>query len=69
VQGLARRIASKGQLAVRAAIQAVRGGLEHELREGLVQEAHLFGDLCDSEDKREGVAAFLEKRQPQFRDR
>jgi enoyl-CoA hydratase len=69
VQGLARRIASKGQLAVRAAIQAVRGGLECELREGLVREAHLFGDLCDSEDKREGVAAFLEKRQPQFKDR
>jgi enoyl-CoA hydratase len=69
VQGLARRIASKGQLAVRAALEAVRGGLELGLREGLVREAHLFGALCDSEDKREGVAAFLEKRQPQFRDR
>ena len=69
VQGLARRIASKGQLAVRAALRAVRGGLELELREGLVREAQLFGDLCDTEDKREGVGAFLEKRQPQFRDR
>jgi enoyl-CoA hydratase/carnithine racemase len=69
VQGLARRIASKGQLAVRAALQAVRGGLELGLREGLVREAQLFGELCDSEDKREGVGAFLEKRQPQFRDR
>ncbi|HET7058707.1 MAG TPA: enoyl-CoA hydratase [Nitrospiraceae bacterium] len=69
VQGLARRIASKGQLAVRAAIQAVRDGLGLGLREGLAREAQLFGDLCDSEDKREGVAAFLEKRQPQFRDR
>jgi enoyl-CoA hydratase/carnithine racemase len=69
VQGLARRIASKGQLAVRAALQAVRGGLEVGLHEGLVREAQLFGDLCDSEDKREGVGAFLEKRQPQFRNR
>ena len=69
VQGLARRIASKGQLAVRAALRAVRGGLELGLREGLVREAQLFGDLCDTEDKREGVGAFLEKRQPQFRDR
>lgn len=69
VQGLARRIASKGQMAVRAAIQAVRDGLGLGLREGLAREAHLFGDLCDSEDKREGVTAFLEKRQPQFRDR
>ena len=66
---LARRIASKGQLAVRAAIRAVRGSLELGLHEGLVREAELFGDLCDSEDKREGVGAFLEKRQPQFRDR
>lgn len=69
VQGLARRIASKGQLAVRAALRAVRDGLELGLRDGLAREAQLFGDLCDSEDKREGVAAFLEKRQPQFRDR
>lgn len=69
VQGLARRIASKGQLAVRAAIRSVRDGLELGLREGLAREAQLFGDLCDSEDKREGVGAFLEKRQPQFRDR
>jgi enoyl-CoA hydratase len=68
-QGLARRIASKGQLAVRAALQAVRGGLELGLEKGLVREAQLFGDLCDSEDKREGVGAFLEKRQPQFKDR
>jgi enoyl-CoA hydratase/carnithine racemase len=69
VQGLARRIASKGQLAVRAALRSVRGSLDLGLREGLVLEAQLFGDLCDSEDKREGVGAFLEKRQPQFRDR
>jgi len=69
VQGLARRIASKGQLAVRAALRSVRGSLDLGLREGLVREAQLFGDLCDSEDKREGVWAFLEKRQPQFRDR
>jgi enoyl-CoA hydratase len=69
VQGLARRIASKGQLAVRAALRSVHGGLEVGLHEGLVREAQLFGDLCDSEDRREGVGAFLEKRQPQFRDR
>jgi len=69
VQGLARRIASKGQLAVRAALRSVRGSLDLGLREGLVREGQLFGDLCDSEDKREGVGAFLEKRQPQFRDR
>ena len=68
-QGLARKIASKGQLAVRAALRAVTQGAELTLQEGLSQEAHLFADLCDSHDKREGIQAFLEKRQPQFKDR
>jgi len=68
-QGLARKIASKGHLAARAALRAIREGAELKLEEGLLQEAQLFGDLCDSEDKREGVSAFLEKRQPQFKDR
>ncbi len=68
-QGLARKIASKGQLAVRAALRAVTHGAELALQEGLRQEAQLFAYLCDSDDKREGVQAFLEKRQPQFKDR
>lgn len=68
-QGLARRIASKGQLAVRAALQAIQQGSELGLREGLALEARLFGGLCDTEDKKEGTTAFLEKRQPQFKDR
>ncbi|MBI4400655.1 MAG: enoyl-CoA hydratase/isomerase family protein [Nitrospirae bacterium] len=68
-QGLARRIASKGQLAVRAALRAIHQGAELGLREGLALEARLFGGLCDSEDKKEGTAAFLMKRQPQFQDR
>jgi len=68
-QGLARKIASKGQLAVRAALRALTQGAELPLQEGLRQEAQLFADLCDSDDKREGVQAFLEKRQPQFKDR
>ncbi|GJL54008.1 MAG: crotonase [Nitrospirales bacterium] len=66
--GLARRIASKGQLAVQAALQAIRQGTEIGLREGLTLEANLFGALCESADKTEGLAAFLEKRQPHFQD-
>ena len=58
-QGLARKIASKSQVAVRAALRAVREGAELKLPEALLQEAQLFADLCDSEDKREGVGAFL----------
>src|SRR5436309_1023543 len=68
-QGLAGRIASKGQLAVRSALRAIHEGTELGLREGLDLEARLFGELCDSEDKKEGTSAFLEKRQPRFQDR
>ena len=68
-QGLARKIVSKGQLAVRSALRAIHEGAELGLREGLDLEARLFGELCDSEDKKEGTSAFLEKRQPRFQDR
>jgi enoyl-CoA hydratase len=69
VQGLARRIASKGQVAVRTALRAIHQGEATELSEGLALEARLFGGLCESEDKKEGLTAFLEKRQPRFKDR
>lgn len=68
-QGMARNIASKGLVALRASLQAIRNGAELDLREGLALEARLFGRLCDTDDKREGLAAFLEKRQPRFVDR
>jgi enoyl-CoA hydratase/carnithine racemase len=68
-QGLARKIAPKSRVAVRSVLRAVHEGADLELREALELEARLFGDLCDSEDKKEGVAAFLEKRQPRFQDR
>lgn len=67
--GLARRIASKGQLAVRSALKTIQQGSELGLHEGLMLEATLFGELCESEDKHEGLAAFLEKRAPHFKDR
>ena len=41
---------------------AMYGGTALSLEEGLKLEAEIFGRLCGSEDKREGVAAFLEKR-------
>ena len=65
-QGLARKIASKGRVAVRAALQAIREGTDLSLTEGLTVEARLFGETCDSEDRKEGTRAFLEKRQPRF---
>lgn len=68
-QGLARTFASKGQMALRASLRAIRQGIEMDLRDGLVLEARLFGGLCETDDKSEGLAAFLEKRQPRFKDR
>jgi enoyl-CoA hydratase len=68
-QGLARKIAMKSQVAVRAAMQAIAEMERQDLPNGLVREAQLFGDICDSQDKKEGVKAFLEKRQPKFEDR
>ena len=68
-QGMARNMASKGLLALRASLLAIRTSVDLDLREGSALEARLFGGLCDTDDKREGLAAFLEKRQPRFVDR
>ncbi|MEW6683907.1 MAG: enoyl-CoA hydratase [Nitrospirota bacterium] len=68
-QGLAKKIAGKSAVAVRAALRAIREGNERSLADGQALESELFGTVCESADKREGVSAFLEKRQPQFLDR
>ena len=59
---LAARIANGPQLALAATLEAVREGMYLPLEEGLALEAHLFGKLFDTADKKEGVAAFLDKR-------
>ena len=65
---LASRIVSKGQLAVRAALRALRGSEAVEPHQGMALEAKLFGNLFESDDKQEGLTAFLEKRRPRFHD-
>jgi enoyl-CoA hydratase len=62
-------IAQKSQLSVLAAKEAVSRAQETPLREGLLAERRLFHALFATEDQKEGMAAFLEKRAPQFRDR
>lgn len=66
---LARKIASKGQVAVRLALEAIEHGLGRSLDEGLAHEAVAFGKVAETADAKEGVGAFLEKRQPKFTDR
>lgn len=68
-QGLARTMAAKSQVALRASLQAIHQGSALNLSDGLDLEARLFGTLCDTEDRKEGTAAFLEKRQPRFKNR
>jgi enoyl-CoA hydratase/carnithine racemase len=55
--------------ALRAAKLAIDGGLEMDLASGLAWESQLFSALFATEDKREGMAAFVEKRKPRFTGR
>ncbi|MFK3980104.1 enoyl-CoA hydratase-related protein [Micromonospora sp. NPDC050397] len=55
--------------ALRAAKLAVDGGLEMDLASGLAWESQLFAALFATEDRREGMAAFVAKRKPDFTGR
>ena len=66
---LAARIAEKPPLAVRLAKEAVRQASEAHLTQGLAFERKAFTILFATEDRREGIAAFFEKRKPVFRGR
>jgi enoyl-CoA hydratase/carnithine racemase len=68
-QGLAKKIASKGQVAVRLALESIRKGCNKSLEEGLALESRFFGQVCTTQDMQEGLKAFIEKRQPRFQDR
>ena len=66
---IARIIAEKSVLAVSAAKEAVHRADEMALGEGLLFERRLFQALFATEDQKEGMRAFLEKRPPIFHDR
>ena len=66
---LAREIATKSPLAVRLAKQAVLKAYELPLREGLEAERTAMYTLFSSEDQKEGMRAFIEKRKPTFQGR
>src|SRR5262249_6079641 len=69
VMGLAGRIAEKSAVALRLAEEAVKVAARTDLLEGLERETDLFGLTFSSEDKEEGVRAFLEKRKAEFKGR
>jgi enoyl-CoA hydratase len=65
----AARIAEKSPIALRMAKEAVKTAARSNLREGLSRETDLFCLTFGSEDKAEGVSAFLEKRKAEFKGR
>ncbi len=67
--GMANRIAEKSPIALRLAKEAVKTASRSTLDEGLRREVDLFALCFSSEDKDEGVSAFLEKRKPDFKGR
>ena len=66
---IANRIAEKSPIALRMAKEAVKTASRSTLDEGLRREIDLFALCFSSEDKDEGVKAFLEKRKPEFKGR
>ena len=67
--GAANKIASKSMISVMAIKESVNQAFEVPLRDGLLFERRMFHSLFATEDQSEGMAAFLEKREPQFRDK
>jgi len=64
-----RGILAMGPLAVQLSMEAVDQGLEMSLDEGLLLEANHFGLLAATQDMKEGLTAFLEKRSAKFQGR
>jgi len=68
-EAILRQILANAPVAVRFALEAVNKGMETSLSAGLLLEASLFAICAATEDKKEGTAAFLEKRTARFQGR
>ena len=64
---LAEEIAARAPLAIRAAKRAINHSYESFLKDGLDEEKQIFYNLFNSEDQKEGMSAFAEKRKPQWK--
>jgi enoyl-CoA hydratase len=64
-----RKILANAPVAIALCIEAVIRGVEMPLDEALLLEADQFGLLAATDDMREGMTAFLEKRSPRFTGR
>ena len=66
---IAATIATRAGVALRATRMAVKAGVEMDLKSALKYEHCCFGSLFSTEDQKEGMNTFIEKRKPIFRNR
>jgi enoyl-CoA hydratase/carnithine racemase len=66
---LAAKVARQSPVAVRTITPRIQGARERSPNTWLAEERERFVDLFDADDTREGVNAFLEKREPQWRNK
>lgn len=69
VMTIAEKITEKSQVSVKAAKEAVNRSYETTLAEGILFERKLFHSMFATDDQTEGMSAFMEKRDPKFRDK
>lgn len=67
-KAMAAKIASKGSYANAIAKAAINNGYDMDIKNAVEMEANLFGITCSTNDKKEGMTAFLEKRQANLTD-
>ena len=63
----AKKIAKKSPVSVRATIELLNASKPKEFQTGVKREAQLFGEVFMSDDAKEGISAFIEKREPHFK--
>jgi enoyl-CoA hydratase len=64
---MAQKVAKKSPGAMKAAIELLSYTKDDRFYEGVMREASLFGDVFVSDDAKEGISAFIEKREPDFK--
>ena len=64
---IAKKIASKAKLAVEYSKEAIVNGIQTDIETGMELERQAFGLCFATEDQKEGMKAFLEKRSPEFK--
>jgi len=69
VEELSREIMSKPPIAIKLVKELINNSIETDQGTGLIHEAEAFGILSSTEDYKEGISAFIEKRKPEYKGR